>query len=365
MKTNLLTIFAFFFSIAVFGQNNKLNDSLRNAVDEKVSSFIKQKKVPGMAIAMFDEGRISLKKGYGFSNLKVREPITSTTGFNIGSISKLFTAFGVMKLVEDGKIDLDEPIEVYLTRWKLPSSGYDTSKVTIRHLLSHTAGISVHGYPGFINKDALPSLEASLNGKNGPARNDEKVEIILEPQTKFKYSGGGYTILQLIIEEVTKKSFENFMAETIFNPLKMDNSSFDVDKTMLEKSAVPYDENMQELPFEYFTAKAAAGLQTTLEDFVLFVNDILHNHSIVSEKTLEHMLTPTLKSQGVYGLGFRVLKFGPMEFKGHAGSNTGWQSGFFLDFTTKSGLIMMTNGDKGDAVLKNTLKTWATLKYRK
>ncbi len=365
MRTLTWTLLLLFFITEIFSQITTSDKNMMEALDEKVPLLMQENAVPGLALAVIDNGQILLRKGYGFANLEEESTILTSTGFNIGSISKLFTATAIMKLAEDGKIDLDAPVQKYLTRWNLPESNFDANKVTIRSILSHTAGISVHGYPGFTNKTSLPTLEASLNGNNGPAKVDEKVELILAPQTEFKYSGGGYTILQLLIEEVTEMPFEKFMKKTIFKPLKMKSTSFKISKRMLKNSAIPYDKNKKALPFEYFTAQAAAGLQTTLDDFILFVADLLHHHSIISEKTIRTMVAPTEVSKGKYGIGFMMLKFGPLELKGHAGSNTGFQSGFFMDFNTKSGLIMMTNGDKGDKTLKKIIKTWASFKYKK
>lgn len=366
MKNTLIFLLTFFVSIFAILSTNAQADkaTLIKKMEQKIPEFLAQKKVPGMAIAVIDNGKVIYQNGYGYADLATSKPITTQTGFNIGSISKLFTAFGILKLVENGKIDLDAPVETYLTRWKLPSASFDKNKVSIRALLNHTAGISVHGYPGFTDRKSLPSLEASLNGNNGSVRADEKVEIILEPQTAFKYSGGGYTILQLVIEEVTQMTFERYMKKEIFVPLQMKNTSFKISKKLLKRAAIPYDKEKRPLPFEYFTAQAAAGLQTTLEDFIRFADDVLQESSIVTKSTLQEMLRPTAVSSENYGLGFRILKLGPMLFKGHAGSNTGWESAFFMDFETKSGLIMMTNGNEGAKALQNTLRTWAMWKYK-
>ncbi|MBW1298994.1 serine hydrolase domain-containing protein [Aquimarina litoralis] len=367
MRKFLILLLITTYVTPIFAQKRSLvaTDSLIFNVNNKIPELLQKANVPGMAIAIYDNGELIYKKGYGFADVQNQKSITSSTGFNIGSISKLFTAFGIMKLHEEGKIGLDTPVAHYLTRWKLPETEYNKSKVTIRHLLNHTAGISVHGYPGFIDKKMLPSIESSLDGNNGPQRADEKVKLILEPQTKFQYSGGGYTILQLLIEEVTKMSFENFMDVTIFQPLKMKNTSFVITDEVLENSAIPYDKESEKLPFEYFTAKGAAGLQTTLDDFSKFIDEILHKHSIFSKEIVDIMTTATKVSGNQYGLGFRILRLGPIKLKGHAGSNTGWQSAFFMDFTTKSGLLMLTNGDQGDDVLKRTLRIWASTKYKR
>ena len=354
-------------SVLTFGQENqkKSQSEFLTSLDEKIPLQLKEKNVPGMAIAIVENGEVIYQKGIGFSNTEKEIKITEETGFNIGSISKLFTAWGIMKLVENNKIDLDAPIENYLTRWKFPKSEFDSKKVTVRSLLSHTAGISVHGYPGFHPDAKLPTLEASLNGENGPVRENEKVEIIIEPNTKFQYSGGGYTILQLLIEEVIGISFEQYMQKEVFKPLKMKHTSFTIDKKLLKNSATPYDENGKEVYIEVFTAKAAAGLHTTLEDMLLFAKATIDGNSVLTKQTINEMtkIVPITKSKGrAQGLGYNAIILGPLTVKGHAGSNTGWESGFMLDFSTNSGVIMLTNGDNGKDVAIATLRQWARWK---
>lgn len=365
MKTLWITMVALFFVAITYAQEQQDYTKLVETLDTKVPQFMAQKKVPGMAIAVVNNGHTIYQKGYGWANVGTHKEVTGQTGFNIGSVSKLFTAVAIMKLVEEGKVGLDTPVEDYLTRWKLPDSEFDKKKVTIRRLLNHTGGISVHGYPGFKVKRKLPSLEASLDGENGPVRANEPVKIIIAPNTKFRYSGGGYTLLQLVIEEVTKIPFHKYAKKVIFKPLGMQHTSFKITQRILKNSAIPYEAAAKRLPFEFFTAQGAAGLHTTLDDFMLFVNEILNEHQILSKATIQEMITPTEVSQGHYGLGFSILKFGGLKFIGHSGSNTGWQSAFFIDFKNKSGMIMMTNGDEGKRVLQNTLKTWARWKYKR
>ncbi|MCC1483531.1 serine hydrolase domain-containing protein [Winogradskyella immobilis] len=364
---NYITFLFITVSYLAFTQNNQSTtvSKFTATLDEKIPLQLKEKNVPGMAIAIIEDGHIIYKKGIGFSNTQKQTKITSETGFNIGSISKLFTAWGIMKLVENNKINLDVPVENYLTRWKLPKSEFDSKKVTVRSLLSHTAGISVHGYPGFHPDAKLPTLEASLNGKNGPVRENEKVEIVIEPNTKFQYSGGGYTILQLLIEEVSGKSFEAYMQKEVFKPLKMKHTSFSITKKLLKNSATPYDANGKEVYIEVFTAKAAAGLHTTLEDMLLFAKATIEGNSVLTKQTINEMtkIVPITKTKGRgQGLGYNAIILGPLTVKGHAGSNTGWESGFMFDFTTNNGIIMLTNGDNGKDVAIATLREWARWK---
>ena len=331
------------------------HQTLRNVLKKDVPVLMKAKNVPGMALVVFDKGEIIYKKGIGYAKVAGRQRVTDETGFNIGSISKMFTAWGVMKLVQEGKVDLDAPVEKYITRWKIPASSFDPKQVTIRALLSHTAGLSVHGYAGFSPNQKLPSLEASLQGD---FRADEAVEIVLEPQTKFQYSGGGYTILQLMIEEVTGQSFAHYMQRNIFQPLDLQHTSFVIDNHVKQHTATPYDEEGKKIYLERFTAQAAAGLHTTMEDLIKFTKASFHGNNVLTSETLETMRTPDPNTNGVYGLGYMNYKMGPITVQGHAGSNDGWESAIMMDFKDQSGVIILTNGSLGKDVGMATLRQW-------
>lgn len=351
------------FLLVIVLQANILEaQSLQHKINDIIPKLIDEHRVPGLAVAVIESERLILKRGYGYADVKNKIPATSETGFNIGSVSKLFTAWGIMTLVEAGKLHLDKPAEQYLTRWQIPDSEFDVTKVTVRNLLSHTAGFSVHGYPGFPPDAQLPSLEASLNGQNGSIRADEPVELIYEPDTDFKYSGGGYTILQLLIEEVTGLSFEEYMRQAVFAPLFMENTSFTISPDILESSAKAYDENEEEIYLERFTAKAAAGLHTTLDDLVLFTEEVLEANQVLTDESISFIMTPTELSGGQYGAGFRIMNMGGFTVGGHTGSNDGWESALLIHKPTKSALIMLSNSSNGRDLLVSILREWASLK---
>ncbi|MFD2586762.1 serine hydrolase domain-containing protein [Croceitalea marina] len=342
--------------------------SIDTLMNTNIPAIMAKANVPGAAIAIIKNGQVIYEKGHGHADKNKEVEVGPTTGFNIGSISKLFTAWGIMNLVKKGKLNLDIPVETYLTRWKLPESEFDHNKVTIRALLSHTAGVSVHGYPGFHPNHKLPSLEASLTGENGPIRENEAVKLILEPQTQFKYSGGGYTILQLIIEEVTRQKFENYMQEHVLQPLGLNDTSFTINEMILSKSAKPYDKDGNEIYLEQFTAKAAAGLHTTLKDLAIFAKAQFSENPVLSQETIKEMiqLIPTTQTErGAYGLGYAIHNFGPIKVVGHAGTNTGWEAGFMMDFNDRDGFIVLTNSSNGKKVAMNLLQTWANWRMNK
>tara|TARA_R110002110_G_scaffold92763_11_gene241995 strand:+ start:390 stop:2177 length:1788 start_codon:yes stop_codon:yes gene_type:complete len=365
MMKQLTLILTILISSTLLAQNDSKNtEQFVSELDQKMPELLNDFIVPGAAIAIIENGEVILQKGYGYSDINKGIKVTKTTGFNIGSISKTIAAWGVMKLVQEGKIDLDAPAEQYLTRWHIPKSDFDSDKVTIRRLLSHTAGLSLHGYPGWSPKDELPTIEESLDGKNnGPGR----VEIIMEPGTKWKYSGGGFSILQLIIEEVTKQKFEDYMQADILNPLGMTSSSYTIDEKILKSSSLEHNNFGEVIDFELFTAQAAAGLHTTIEDFTKFAQASLYtsknnkkHQQILSATTLEQMMKPALASNGSYGLGYQVdaIQDTSVVLRGHGGANTGWHAFLMLDPETNDGFIMITNGGAGHNIYRQAFCDW-------
>lgn len=366
MTKNLLLFFAFLLPVALSAQEkSKSTEQFLKEIDQKVPQLLHDFSIPGAAIAIIENGEIVLQKGYGFSDIEKEVKVNVRTGFNIASISKTIAAWGVMKLVQDGKIDLDAPAEKYLTRWHLPASKFNSNEVTIRRLLSHTAGLSLHGYPGWSPNDTLPTIEESLSGKNnGPGR----VEIIMEPGTKYQYSGGGFTILQLIIEEVTGQKFEDYMQEQILDPLGMTNSSYKIDGKIMATSASEYDNFGEKTAFELFTAQAAAGLHTTIEDFTRFAIANLYRNNyqkkdnpVLSPDILQQMMEPGPATNGEYGLGYEISKGESLKgLVGHTGGNTGWQSMFRVDPVTNDGFVVFTNGGAGYNIINVVLCEWVT-----
>jgi CubicO group peptidase (beta-lactamase class C family) len=180
-------------------------------------SHLKEFAVPGVAVALIQKGEVAWARGYGFANVATAKPITPETVFNVGSLSKMATAWGVMRLVEEGKVDLDRPVDSYLKRWHLPSSSFDNSQVTVRRVLSHTSGISNHDFHGWDPQSPVPPIEDTLSGKTGTG----EVRVVTAPGSGFHYSGANYAILQLLIEDVSGQTFQQYMKGRLFGALHM------------------------------------------------------------------------------------------------------------------------------------------------
>lgn len=331
-------------------------------IDRNLPQLLEDFAVPGCAIAIIDDGELILQRGYGLANVATGEEVGIHTGFNIGSVSKTFCAWGILTLVQEGKLDLDAPALDYVTRWELPRTAYNPDDITLRRLLSHTAGLSLHGYPGWTDADTLPTIEESLNGtNNGPGR----VEVIHQPGTRYKYSGGGYTIMQLIIEEVTGMSFADYIDQAVLEPNGLLGSSFNIDADIRAASAAEYGRYGQELDFQVFTAQAAAGFHTTIDDLTRFayanLYDLEDNEPGLPKAVLQEMMTNVPQAEGKFGYGLGYMSDGISEdiaMVGHRGANQGWHATMQFDPVRNDAFIMLTNAGAGFDVYNSLYCDW-------
>lgn len=372
LKTRYFNAFIIVFSGIIFScstarfSQNKIpykTDSLYVEIEKLGQELTLKNKVPGVAVAVIRDGKIAWIQSIGYADLASKKPVTSETIFNIGSISKLISAWGFMQLTEKDLVKLDNPVEQYLTRLHLPESEFNRSKVTLRRILSHTAGLSVHGYGGSDQGIPLLSLEESLNGKT--KRNGETVHLISEPGTKWDYSGGGYTLAQLLLEENANQSFATYMKNNIFMPLGMKHTNYEWTAEMMATSATAYDENGNPIKNRIFTEKAAAGLQTTIKDLAHFAELSINRNpkqlnKVLKPETIKLMETPVLPSsnEGESGLGYRFMNYQGFRTIGHTGENAGWSAAMFLDLPTKGGIIILCNGSNGDRVWVPIYQSW-------
>lgn len=344
--------------------DSQKSDSLYQQIKRLGLELTRKNNVPGLAVAVIQNGKISWTQCIGYADVKSKKAVTGQTIFNIGSISKTVSAWGFMQLTEKGYMELDEPVNQYLTRWKLPQSSFDLSKVTLRRILSHTAGLSVHGYGGFEQGVQLLSLEESLLGKT--KRNGESVRLISDPGTKWEYSGGGYTLAQLLLEERTNENFASYMKENVFKPLGMMHTNYEWTEEMMASSATAYDTLGRPIKNRVFTEQAAAGLQTTVLDLAHFAELSIEGSSsqineVLKPETIKLMEQPVLPSskEGESGLGYRFMNYEGLRTIGHTGENIGWSAAMFMHLPTESGIIVLCNGSNGDRVWFPIYQSWA------
>lgn len=342
-------------------------------VDKDAPESLKEFAVPGVAVAFIQKGEIAWTRGYGFANEATAKPITPDTVFNVGSLSKMATAWGVMRLVEQGKVDLDRPVDSYLKRWHLPPSSFDNNQVTVRRVLSHTSGISNHNFHGWDPQSPLPPIEDTLSGKTGTG----EVRVVSAPGSGFHYSGANYAILQLLIEDVTGQSFQEYMTANVFQPLHMSHTQYGLPDQFQRVMATPYDALGNAVPILRYNEFSAAGLTTTVTDLAkLAVAGLAGSagqhpgRGVLKEQTVRLMQTAAPASRWAdrdpygpspqYGLGYTVR---PAQLLGqvgvgHGGSNLGWESLVQIVPATGDGIVIMTNSSNGPAVIASLLCSW-------
>jgi CubicO group peptidase (beta-lactamase class C family) len=318
---------------------------------EAVNQQIEKEFVGNFAMVIMKDGEIGNELFYS-KNKKVDK----NTIFQVSSLSKIVSAVGVMKLVELGKIDLDAPVSKYLKRWQLPPSEFDNEQVTVRKLLSHTAGLTDGlGYNGFKNKDSIQTLEESLT-KAEDADNVE-VKVGTEPGSNWNYSGGGYTLLQLLVEETSGQSFNNFMKDNLFTPLKMNSSSYILNDTLNNRLCEFYNSDKSTAPHFYYTSLAATSLYTSLSDletfFQLFFkgkNGEPIGRGQIKPETLKLMRKSHWNMMGanIYGLGSMLyidIENGEDIF-GHDGKSTPpINTAIRINPNTGDGIIVLETGN--------------------
>jgi CubicO group peptidase (beta-lactamase class C family) len=317
-------------------------------------------KVPGLSIAVIANYQIVWTKAYGVTDVGSSNHVTTKTLFQAGSISKPVAAAGALSLVEKGKLSLDEDVNLKLKTWKLPENEFTkTQKVTLRRLMSHTAGLTIHGFPGYDVDVALPTLVQVFNGEK-PA-NTAPIRVDKVPGTLERYSGGGVTIEQQLMIDVTGKTFPEFMRETVLEKIGMNDSSYNQPLLATWASRTAAGTYRDGKPvhgrWHIYPEMAAAGLWTTPTDLATFAIEIAlskqgkANH-ILSEKMTNEMLTPVMDEAG---LGFFLDKQNPGQF-GHDGADEGFQALLTMNADTGNGLAIMANSDNGIAVAELILR---------
>ncbi|HEX9512270.1 MAG TPA: serine hydrolase domain-containing protein [Puia sp.] len=324
-------------------------DSVKWTLKERMAFY----KIKGLSIAVVHNYRVEWAKGYGWADSAEHRPVTTLTLFQAGSISKSLNAVGILKLAQDEQLNLYTDINTYLTNWKFP---YDSlsrhKKITIANLLSHTAGLSIHGFPGYEQGAAIPTLAQVLDGKK-PA-NTLAVRSQFEPGLKFQYSGGGTTISQLILTNLTHQSYDKYMWESILKPMGMTNSFYTqppaTDKQILLATA--YRANGSEVKGKYhiYPEEAAAGLWTNPTDLCKYIIETQlsyegKSHKVLSQQFTKLRLTPYIDQSAA--LGVFIDKKGNTSYFQHGGADEGFLSQYYGSLEDGNGVVVMVNSDNG------------------
>jgi CubicO group peptidase (beta-lactamase class C family) len=328
----------------------------------KLADRMAELHVPGVSVAVIHEGKIEWARGFGVTKVG-GPPVTPDTLFQAASISKPVAALAVLHLVQTGKLDLDTDVNRYLKSWKVPQNEFTTQRpVTLRQLLSHTGGMTVHGFPGYVSGAPLPSVLQILDG--APPANTAAIRVDTLPASEWRYSGGGYVLSQLLLEDVTGKSFQELMRDSVLKPLGMTASTFEqpLPAARLSNVALPYKGDGTAVPGgpHVYPEQAPAGLWTTPSDLARYAIGIQQalmgkSNRVLTASTAREMLKPGLKN---FGIGPRIGGSAPKLYFEHDGGNEGYRC-LLVAYNSGDGAVIMTNSDNGSNLIPEILRTIA------
>lgn len=312
--------------------------------------------IHGLSIAVIQDHHLIWAKGYGWADSIQKIPVTPQTLFQAASISKSLNGVGLLKLVQQKKLDLYADINTYLTGWKFPYDSLSNGKkISVANLLTHTGGLTVHGFPGYEQGKQLPSIEQILDGKQ-PA-NSPAVRSMYEPGLRSEYSGGGITISQLILVNVTGQAYDEFMKKEVLQPLGMLSSTYAQPPVGVKPAllATGYDRDGKEIPGKYhiYPEQAAAGLWTNPTDLGQYIIGTQlayegRSAKVLDQQTTKLRLTPYQNPTAALGVFIDSLD-GTLYFQ-HGGANEGFRSQYYGSLEDGNGVVVMVNSDNGGII---------------
>ncbi len=329
-----------------------------------ITERMKYYKVPAVSIAFIDQGTIQWAKAYGYHSFDSLITTDENSLFQAASISKPIAAMAALSMVEEGKLGLDDNVNEYLKGWQIEENEFTKEeKVTLRRLLTHSAGLTVHGFGGYSANEEVPELIQVLNGEL-PANSDKVVPDII-PGSTSRYSGGGYTVMQKMLEDISGETFPALMEKRVLAKIGMKNSSYmqPLQQESHPRAAIGHRPNGDIIEGRWHTypEMAAAGLWTTPSDLLLYALEVQNSLSgnsnlVLSQEMTKEMLTRQIASQGLgpglHGEG-NTLSFG------HGGANEGYRCEFIAFAKSGQGVAVMTNSDNGGALISEILRSFS------
>jgi CubicO group peptidase (beta-lactamase class C family) len=320
-------------------------------------------RVPGAVVSYIKNGEVAWTKAFGVANLQAGTPMRPDMVFNHGSNGKIMTAWALMRLVEAGKVDLDAPANRYLKRWQIRSTKFDPNGVTPRRLLSHTAGLSVHGFADYEQGANLPSLVEVLEGKN---QSDGAVYIEREPGSTVVYSGGGYVIAQMIIEDVSGEPFAAFMEREVAKPLGLSTLGWVWTPDLERRAPIPYDHAGQSVGYRQLASQAVGSEICSVSEFARFIAAAVAGpggeppgRGVLRRQTISTMIEVQPNARNA-GLGYGIRSSNGEKILTHSGANPGWFAHFQLSVDRREGFVVANNSSRGGSVNEAVAKLWSS-----
>lgn len=318
--------------------------------------------IPGVSVAVIHNGQLDWAAGYGVRDEASGLPVTIETVFQAASISKSVSALATLRLAQEGQIDLDAPIQDLLVSFKLPEANL-SGEVTPRRILNHTGGLNVHGFAGYQVGELIPTASDLLAGKG----NSELLQRIEPAGSRYRYSGGGSTMLQVALSDLTGQDFNTIVRERVLNPLGMTRSTYEqpLPEELWPNHSAAHDHAGRRITggFHVYPEQFPAGLWTTPSDLAKFVLELQQlsddqNGQILTSKWGKEMLTPVF---GRAALGLFITEFNGERWFRHSGSNQGFKCDFRASFNGGNGVIVMTNSEMGFEICQDIIRAVANV----
>jgi len=335
-------------------------------LNRRIPTLMQRYEVPGLAVALVREGEPVWSAAYGYADLEHGMPMTADAVFRAESVSKAVTAWGVMRLVEQGSIGLDDPVQRYLGGFRLPESSYSGEEVTVRRLLSHSAGMPLGpvGPPAqYAPGSDMPALREYLAGE---------ARLVQPPGSGYLYSNVGFNLLELVVEQVTGREFAEFMAAEVLLPLGMRSSSFAWDETLDRRLATGYDLRGRAVPTYVYPASASGGLFTTAEDLARFVaagitGAPFRDHRVLGPASVRALHAPQIDVAGIFGVVADAYGFGHFvealpdgrQAVWVGGQGNGWMADFHTVPESGDALVILTNSQRSWPLMAHVLNDWS------
>lgn len=350
------------------------SEELISQLERRIPDWLARYDVPGVSVAVIRDARPVWSQGFGIADVESGRPVRSGTIFQTGQLAQFLTAWGVMTLVERGKINLDDPVDRHLRQWDLPLSPYKHSEVTVRRLLNHSGGVLQQTFPVRRQPDERPNLKSLVSGL---ADDLPPVRIIYRPGSEYRYSDPGYSLLEMIMEDVSGDTFSIYIKRTVLQPLGMGHSNFSWEAVPKEWRASPHDGNGYPLSPFYADQRAAYGFNSSADDMARFVaanlpslKAAVQGYPVLSKGSIQRMQRVQEDAPGLpssagglnYGLGCRVEQssrgFTVISQGGFA--PPGWQAQLFAIPQTGDGLVVLTNSSNALPLITLVTKAWSS-----
>ena len=333
-------------------------------LDERVPQLMERYDIPGVGMALVRDGRLAWTQAYGVASREEDRPLRTNAIFRAESLSKPVTAWGVLRLVEQGRVDLDAPVEQYLGEWELPESRFEEREVTVRRLLSNSAGAAL----GTVGEEYRPW------GKVPPLRTylSREVRLAYKPGSEFRYSNAGFNLLELLVEEVTGREFAAYMADEVLTPLGMERARFAWEEEWASAVPTGYDLGGTAVPTYVYPGKASGGLFASVEDIARFAaagmtGPYARERGGLGREDLRALYAPQVEVTGLfgvvadaYGLGHFVERLPTGQTAvWHGGQGHGWMTHFHSVPKAGEGIVILTNSQRSWPFIAQVLSDWA------